>query len=81
MEKITVHIADNHQIVADGIKELLKYGNIKVVGVSNNGKELIKWCQNNQCDVIVLDISMQPMNGIEVLKYFKEKGIEHKVLE
>ena len=80
MGNITVHIADNHQIIVDGIKELLKFGNTKVVGVSKNGAELIEWCSENQCDVIVLDISMQPVNGIEVLKYFKENRIKQKVI-
>lgn len=80
MGNITVHVADNHQIIIDGIKQLLKLSSIDVVGVSNNGLEVIEWCKNNTCDVIVLDISMSELNGIEVLKYFKENAMKQNVV-
>lgn len=80
MGNITVHVADNHHIIIDGIKQLLMLSSIDVVGVSNNGLELIEWCKHNTCDVIVLDISMSDLNGIEVLRHFKENRIKQNVV-
>ena len=59
MEKIKVHIADDHKILIDGIKAVLKTEpNIEVVGQSQNGGDVVKWfLEGNYCDVLVLDIN------------------------
>lgn len=80
MKRIKVHVADNHSLIFDGIKSLLKNSNIDIVGYSKNGLELLEWCKLNNCDVIVLDLSMDVMNGIEVLKYFKQHAISKKIV-
>ncbi len=80
MKKIKVHVADDHQLILDGVRSLESTSNINVVGYSKNGVELIEWCKVNSCDVIVLDLSMEVMNGIEVLKYFKQKKITQNIV-
>lgn len=80
MKRIKVHVADNHSLILDGIKSLIKTSEIDVVGYSKNGLELVEWCSNNSCDVIILDLSMELMNGIEVLKYFKQKQIIQNIV-
>ena len=78
MEKtITVHIADDHQILIDGVKAVLDLEpNIEVIGYSLNGLQVVEWFKENQADVLVLDINMPELDGIEVLK--KLKGHKNK---
>lgn len=75
-----VHIADNHKIVIEGIAAILKNNNIEVEGYSTSGPQVIMWREQHQADVLILDISMPIMNGYDVLKHFKKKGIEQKTL-
>ena len=63
-EKIRVHIADDHQILIDGVKAVLNLEpNIEVNGFSLNGVQVIEWFQNNSADVLILDINMPVMDG------------------
>lgn len=74
---IKVHIADDHQILIDGIIAVLKNENdIEVVGHSLNGKQVLDWFESNEADILVLDINMPEIDGIEVLKKFQEIGKE-----
>lgn len=81
MKKITVHIADDHQILIDGIQAVLSSeDNIDVVGYSLNGNDVFHWFKTNSADILILDINMPEMDGIEVLTKFKENRIEQKVI-
>ncbi len=76
MRKIKVHIADDHQVLIDGIKAVLKVeDSIEVAGDSLNGEDVVSWFKKNQADVLVLDINMPLLDGFEVLKTLKEKHI------
>ncbi len=76
-DKITVHIADDHQILIDGVKAVLNLEpKIEVTGFSLNGNEVVEWFKENQADVLVLDINMPELDGIQVLK--KLKGQKNK---
>ena len=70
--KIKVHIADDHQILIDGVKAVLNTeSDIDVIGFSLNGIEVLEWFENNDADVLILDINMPELDGIEVLKKIK----------
>ncbi len=70
-DKITVHIADDHQILIDGVMAVLELENdIEVVGYSLNGNQVLDWFHEHSADVLVLDINMPELDGIEVLKQF-----------
>ncbi len=72
-DKITVHIADDHQILIDGVIAVLGLEkDIEVVGFSLNGLEVLKWFHEHSADVLVLDINMPKLDGIEVLKRFQK---------
>ena len=75
-----VYIADNHKLIVEGMTALLTKHNIKVEGSFNNGLEVIKWREANDTDILILDISMPLLNGIDVLKHFKKKNIHQKTL-
>lgn len=71
-KKITVHIADDHQILIDGVKAVLNLEpNIEVVGYSLNGLQVLDWFSKENADVLVLDINMPEMDGIGVLNNLK----------
>lgn len=79
--KIQVHIADDHKILIEGIIAVLNIDkDIEVEGYSLTGKEVIDWSQKGKADVLILDINMPIHDGIEVLKYFKQEGIEKNII-
>ena len=66
---IKIVIADDHEIFRDGLKLMLsKYPEIIVIGEAQNGKELIEMVNELQPDVILADIKMPVMDGIEATK-------------
>ncbi|MGB5262756.1 MAG: response regulator transcription factor [Lutimonas sp.] len=80
-QTITVHIADDHQILIDGIIAVLNFEeNIEVVGYSLNGQEVLDWFESNDADVLILDINMPELDGIEVLKVLETKAVKPKII-
>lgn len=79
--KIKVMIVDDHQIVNDGIFSMLN-GNdkIEVVGRCSNGKEAIDRASHINPDVILMDVSMPEVNGIEATKVIKQALPDIQVL-
>ena len=79
--KITVHIADDHKILIEGIIAVINTDNdIEVKGYSLTGKHVMEWVKSNNADILILDINMPEYDGIEVLKYFKQKKISQRVI-
>jgi len=63
---INVMIADDHAIVRDGLRYLLEaQGDIKVVGEAANGREALKKVNELKPDIVIMDIVMAELNGIE----------------
>jgi len=78
---IKVMIVDDHSMVREGIKQLLELdGDIVVIAEANNGKQCIELLDEKQTDVLLLDINMPNMNGLQVLQYIRETKIKVKVL-
>lgn len=74
-------IADDHVMMREGIKQLLEFdGSIKVIGEAGDGIECLKVLENTIPDVLLLDINMPHMNGLEVLKEIKKRRIDLGVL-
>lgn len=66
MEKIKILLIDDHQIVRDGIKTMLQEEeDIDLIGTSSDGNEALEFLKHNTPDVIITDISMQQMSGLE----------------
>lgn len=81
MEKIKVHVADDHKILIDGVIALLNTeDDIEVVGYSLTGSEVVNWFASDKADVLVLDINMPELDGIEVLKAFQKRKITQKTV-
>jgi len=81
MEKIKIIIADDHTMFLQGIVSLLENEeNITILGKAENGKAVFKIMENDIPDIILLDISMPEMDGIEVTKIIKQKHPTIKIL-
>ena len=69
MPKIRVLIADDHTLVRDGIKALLSLvADIEVAGEAENGKEAIEKVKELAPDVVLMDLSMPVMSGLEATR-------------
>lgn len=76
-----VMIADDHSLVREGIKRLLEFdGSIEVVSEASNGVECLDKLKDYLPDILLLDINMPEMNGLEVLDEIKKKDYDLKVL-
>jgi len=71
---IRILIADDHAIVRQGLKQILEENHdMKIVAEHANGADALRWLRGNDCDVVLLDISMPGMNGIDLLKQLREE--------
>ncbi|CAK1812674.1 LuxR family transcriptional regulator [Vibrio crassostreae] len=80
-EVIRVVIADDHQVVLDGFMARLELEpDISVIGTASNGLEAVETVKTLRPDVVLMDISMPIMNGIDATHLIKEEDPEAKVL-
>ncbi len=78
---IKIMIADDHSMVREGLKQLLELeGDIVVTGEASDGVECLELLEKNIPQVLLLDINMPNMNGLEVLEKIKEQKIDTKVI-
>lgn len=81
MEKIRIVLVDDHQMFRDGVKAVLSdEANIEVVGEVGNGNDLYKLLDSVSIDLIITDISMPEISGIEITKHVSEKFPNIKIL-
>ncbi|HBG08438.1 MAG: response regulator [Limnochordia bacterium] len=80
-DNIEVLIVDDHPLLRQGLKTLLELeGGITVVGQASNGPEALRLAEQLQPQVVLLDINMPGMNGIEVAKVLREQQPETAIL-
>jgi DNA-binding NarL/FixJ family response regulator len=78
---INLLITDDHKMMREGMKQLLEMDqNIDVIGEANDGIECLALLEQVDADILLLDINMPNMNGIETLINIKEKGYPVKVI-
>lgn len=81
MKTITVLLADDHHIVCEGFRLLLGIvKDIKVVGEANNGREAINLMRLHRPDVIVMDLAMPLLNGLEATRQILAEQPDAKVI-
>lgn len=81
MSKIRVVMADDHPIVRDGIRALLETSDqLEVVGEASSGHEALEMVERFQPDVLLLDMEMPDMTGVEVARRLKKKRAKVRIL-
>jgi DNA-binding NarL/FixJ family response regulator len=69
MEKIRIIITDDHQLFRNGLKILLNgFSEFEVTGEASNGEEFLKILKDTPADIVLMDINMPEMNGIEATR-------------
>lgn len=76
-ELINILLVDDHELVRTGIRRILgEIRGINVIGEANSGEEAVKWCRKQPMDIVLMDINMPGIGGIEaarkILRYSPE---------
>lgn len=78
---IRVLIADDHAVVRRGLRQILEEAaDIKLVGEASSGREVLRALRENWCDVLLLDISMPEISGLDVLQEIHKMNPRPKTL-
>ena len=81
MPKIRVVIADDHAILREGVKALLNLADdIEVVGEASDGREAIRCVQSLEPDVILMDIAMPDLGGLEATVEIRKQNPRTRIL-
>lgn len=66
---IKVFLVDDHELVRTGIRRILEdVRGIKVVGEAHSGEDAVKWCRTEQADIVLMDMNMPGIGGLEATK-------------
>lgn len=79
--KKNILIVDDHLIVREGLKLILETNeSFKVIGEAGNGLEAIEFLEKNRVDVILLDLNMPVMSGLETIQHLNQKQIKIPII-
>ncbi|MCM1537223.1 MAG: response regulator transcription factor [bacterium] len=77
---IKIMLVDDHEMVREGVKQLIEFdGDIQVIAQASNGEDCLKLLHQEVPDILLLDVNMIGMNGIEVLQEIRKERIPVKV--
>lgn len=78
---ISVILVDDHVIMRDGLRRLLEgESDIEVIGEADNGRDAVKISIEKNPDIVVMDVAMQDMNGIEATRQIKKENPNIKII-
>ncbi len=80
MSKIRIILTEDHQLLRDGVNALISSENIEIIGEASTGEELWKLLERSQPDIILMDISLPDISGIELTRMLSERFPFIKVL-
>lgn len=80
MKRTRILLADDHAVVIEGLRRILDGPEFEVVGVASDGWSLIQAAVRLQPDVIITDIAMPSLNGIEAARKIREQNQETKII-
>ena len=78
---INVLLVDDHELVRAGIRRILEdIKGIKVVGEASCGEDAVKWCRANAVDVVLMDMSMPGIGGLEATRKIARSTADVKII-
>ncbi len=81
MKKITILLADDHMIVREGFQKLLSLEkDLEVVGEAQTGRQAVELAQKLAPHIVVMDIAMPLLNGLEAARQIREVAPEIKII-
>jgi DNA-binding NarL/FixJ family response regulator len=81
MKKLRILLADDHQVVRDGLRLLIDgQGDMRVIGEAGNGEEALRQARDLKPDVVVMDLSMPKMNGLQATERLRAESPGIKVV-
>lgn len=79
MGQATILIADDHSMVIDGLRGLLE-PEYRVIGVVTDGREVLAAVERLKPDLVIVDISMPTLNGIDCTRLLRDSGCKARIL-
>jgi two-component system, NarL family, nitrate/nitrite response regulator NarL len=80
-ETTSLLLVDDHPLLRKGLAQLMELeDDLEVVAEANNGQSALELAQQHQPDIILLDLNMQGMDGLETLKALRETEIDSKII-
>ncbi|OQX23324.1 MAG: DNA-binding response regulator [Desulfobacteraceae bacterium IS3] len=81
MSKTRILIADDHRVVIEGIRSSLRdYAEFEVVGEAFNGRQAVKLAESLQPEIVIIDISMPDLNGLDATLQIKKISPDIRVI-
>jgi DNA-binding NarL/FixJ family response regulator len=81
MSEIKVFIIDDHEVVINGLKFIIsKYRDIKIIGSSTNGKEAMERIRDLLPDIVIMDLKLPDISGIELTRTINSEGLKSRVI-
>jgi DNA-binding NarL/FixJ family response regulator len=78
---VRIVIADDHKLMREGLASLLRQErDIEVVAQANNGREAVQLCEKHRPDVVVMDVSMPDLNGIDATRQILDRAHRTRVI-
>ncbi|OBY62276.1 hypothetical protein LPB301_15050 [Polaribacter reichenbachii] len=78
---MNIILVDDHKLLRDGLKNIIELkSNMHIIGEASNGREVIKLCNKLNPDVIIMDVSMPGLNGIEATTQIIKHHPEIKII-
>lgn len=79
--KSSILLIDDHPMLRNGVKQLINtINNFEIIGETGSGIKGVKLAETLDPDIILLDINMNDVSGLEILRYLREKNISSRII-
>ena len=80
-DEYRIIIADDHQVFRIGLRGLIEeVKGLKIVAEARDGQELIEAIEKVECDLVIIDLSMPRMNGLDAIEKIRERNVDLKIM-
>lgn len=77
---IRLLVVDDHEVVRSGVTQLLRESDVEIVGEADNARDAVSLVKKHNPDVVLLDIRLHDVDGLEVLEQLREAAPESRVV-